>query len=122
MSQNIEGDKETVRRMAELLRQGSTLTELACPVCASPIFRMRSGELWCEKCRKKVIIVREEREVEKIKGAMALENLENTLIAKIEELQKKMQAETDVDKLQKISTAISELLESLERIRRSKKI
>ncbi|MBC7129875.1 hypothetical protein H5T51_01465, partial [Candidatus Bathyarchaeota archaeon] len=102
--------------------QGFTLTELACPVCASPLFRKRNGELWCEKCRKKVVVVKEEEEVAKIKSAMALENLERTILAKIDELQRRMQEETDIDEMQKISTAISELLESLERIRRSKRI
>lgn len=114
-------DREVVKRMAELLRQGLTLTELACPVCASPIFRMKNGDLWCEKCRKKVIVVRDEEEIAKIRGAMALENLENILLSKIEDIQRRMQDETDVEKLQKLSTALSELLDSLEKIRKAKK-
>ncbi|MEM1766730.1 MAG: Sjogren's syndrome/scleroderma autoantigen 1 family protein [Candidatus Bathyarchaeia archaeon] len=114
-------DREAVKRMAELLRQGFTLTELACPVCASPIFRMKNGDLWCEKCRKKVIVVRDEEELAKIRGAMALENLENILLSKIEDIQRRMQDETDVEKLQKLSTALSELLDSLEKIRKAKR-
>lgn len=114
-------DKEAVKRMAELLRHGLTLTELACPVCASPIFRMKNGDLWCEKCRKKVIVVKDEEELAKIRGAMALENLENILLSKIEEIQKKIRDETDVEKLQKLSIALSELLDSLEKIRKAKR-
>ncbi|HDO41444.1 MAG TPA: hypothetical protein ENH03_00890, partial [Candidatus Bathyarchaeota archaeon] len=31
---------DKVRLMADLLRSGATLTDLSCPVCASPIFRL----------------------------------------------------------------------------------
>ena len=48
-----------IKRMADLLRQGATLTDLSCPVCASPLFRLKDGTLWCEQDQKKVIIVKE---------------------------------------------------------------
>jgi UPF0148 protein len=118
--ENIE--EQTIKRMADLLRQGLTLTELACPVCASPLFRLKSGELWCAKCEKKVIVVKDEAEIAKITSAAALENLENTLIAKIQEVQSKMQQETNVDELQKLGATLSGLLESLEKIRKTKRV
>jgi len=31
--------------MADLLRQGATLTELSCPACSSPLFKVKSGDL-----------------------------------------------------------------------------
>jgi len=122
MSQKPKSDEECIKRMADLLRQGSTLTDLACPVCASPIFKLKSGDLWCVKCDKKVIVVREEREVAKITGALSLENLEATLLAKIQEIQEKMVNETDAEELQKLGTALSGLLENLEKVRRAKKV
>jgi UPF0148 protein len=123
MSQKEDDTEEqTIKRMADLLRQGVTLTDLACPICASPIFKLKSGELWCEKCEKKVIVVKEEEELTRIKSAMALENLEATLLAKIEEIQNKMQQETNVNELQKLSATLSELLESLEKIRKAKRV
>jgi len=122
MSQKPKSDEECIKRMADLLRQGSTLTDLACPVCASPIFKLKSGDLWCVKCDKKVIVVREEREVAKITGALSLENLEATLLAKIQEIQEKMVNETDAEELQKLGAALSGLLENLEKVRRAKKV
>lgn len=122
MSQKPKSDEECIKRMADLLRQGSTLTDLACPVCASPIFKLKSGDLWCVKCDKKVIVVREEREVTKITGALSLENLEVTLLAKIQEIQEKMVNETDAEELQKLGAALSGLLENLEKVRRAKKV
>lgn len=123
MSQREDNSEEqTIKRMADLLRQGLTLTDLACPICASPIFKLRSGELWCEKCEKKVIVVKEEEELIRIKSAMALENLEATLLEKIQEIQNKMQQETSVNELQKLAATLSELLENLEKIRKAKRV
>jgi len=115
-------EEQYIRRMADLLRQGQTLTELACPVCASPLFRLKSGELWCARCEKKVIVVKEEAELAKVTSALSLETLEATLMAKIQEIQAKMQHETDVEELQKLGSALSGLLENLEKVRKAKRI
>jgi UPF0148 protein len=106
--------------MADLLRQGSTLTELACPACSSPLFRLKNGDLWCEKCGKKVIVVKQGEEP-KITGSMALESLEATLLAKVQEIQGKMQRTDDPEQLQKLETALSGLLENIEKIRKVQK-
>lgn len=115
-------EEQYIKRMADLLRQGQTLTELACPVCASPLFRLKSGELWCARCEKKVIVVKEETELAKVTSALSLETLEATLLAKIQEIQEKMQRETDVEELQKLGSALSGLLENLEKVRKAKRI
>jgi len=115
-------EEQYIRRMADLLRQGQTLTELACPVCASPLFRLKSGELWCARCEKKVIVVKEVAELAKVTSALSLETLEATLMAKIQEIQEKMQHETDVEELQKLGSALSGLLENLEKVRKAKRI
>ncbi len=106
--------------MADLLRQGTTLTELSCPVCVSPLFRLKDETLWCAKCEKKVIVVKEGEEAERAAGG-AMVKLEATLLAKVEEVQGKIQRAEDVDELQKLSTALSELLNSLEKIKKIKK-
>jgi UPF0148 protein len=107
--------------MVDLLRQGSTLTDLACPACASPIFRLKTGDLWCAKCEKKVIVVKEGEEPTKITSTMVLDTLEATLLTKIQEIQNKMQTEQNVDELQKLGKALSDLLENLEKIRKVKR-
>jgi UPF0148 protein len=117
-----EGEEQYIKRMANLLRQGSTLTDLSCPACASPLFRLKSGDLWCAKCEKKVIVVKEGEEPAKITSAMALDALEATLLKKIQEIQNKIQHEENVEELQKLGSALSELLENLEKIRRTKRV
>ena len=117
-----EKEEQPIKRMADLLRQGATLTELACPACASPLFRLKSGDLWCAKCQKKVIIVKEGEEPSKITGSIVLGSLEATLLTKIKEVQDKMQHEENMEELQKLGTVLSALLENLKKIRKTKRI
>jgi len=122
LSQDKAEEEQHIKRMADLLRQGSTLTELACPACASPLFRLRRGDLWCAKCEKKVIVVREGEEPTKITSSIVLETFEATLLAKAQEIQNKMQHEENIEELQKLSAVFSGLLENLEKIRKIKRI
>ena len=116
-----KAEEKHIKRMADLLRQGLTLTDLACPACASPLFKLKDGTLWCAKCEKKVIIVKEGEEPTRVIGSMALENLEKTLLAKVQEVQNKMQHTENVEELQQLGKTLSELLENLEKLRRMKR-
>jgi UPF0148 protein len=118
----LSQEEKHIKRMADLLRQGATLTELACPACASPLFRLRSGDLWCAKCEKKVIIVKEGEDPSRITGSIVLESLETTLLAKVQEIQNKMEHEQNMEELQKLGAVLSGLLENLEKIRKTKRV
>ena len=109
-----------IKRMADLLRQGATLTDLSCPACASPLFRLKDGILWCAKCEKKVIAVKDGEHPEKTSNTI-YSKLEATLLSKVEEIQGKIQNTENVEELQKLSTALSEILTNLEKIQKIKK-
>ncbi len=111
-----------IKRMAELLRQGATLTDLSCPACGSPLFRLKDGNLWCVKDEKKVIVVKEGEEPPKPVANKGLESLEVTLLAKVKDIQAKIRKTENVEELQKLTTTLSELLDSLEKVKRMKKI
>ncbi len=113
-----------IKRMADLLRTGATLTDLACPNCASPLFRLKDGSLWCGVDEKKVVIVKEGEEPPKPATMIdpAMEKLESTLLAKVANLQDKIERSNDAEELTKLSLALSELLNSIEKIRKMKKI
>jgi len=113
-------ESKPLKSMADLLRRGATLTNLACPVCASPLFKLKSGELWCAKCQKQVVVVKEGETPLQAAKPLVLTRLEATVIAKIEEIEERIKMETDIDKLQKLGTILSSLLENLEKIRRMK--
>jgi UPF0148 protein len=110
-----------IKRMADLLVQGATLTDLSCPVCASPLFRLRDGTLWCAQDEKKVVVVKEGEEAPKPTSDNTYDKLEATLLSKIQDLEIKIAKTDDADELQKLSNALSNLLGSLEKIQKIKK-
>ena len=107
--------------MADLLRQGLTLTELACPHCSSPLVRRKNGDLWCARCEKKVIVLKEGEDPQKITSFVILENLETALLTKAQELQKKVQNEETTEELLSLIRLISELMETIAKIRKVKR-
>lgn len=107
--------------MANLLRQGATLTERSCPACSSPLFKLRNGELWCAQCQKRVIVVKEGTSPAEATSLVALGALESTVLKKIQEIEKKIREETDPQQLEKLSSLLSKLLENLEKLRKTKR-
>jgi UPF0148 protein len=121
----LQQDKESspIKRMAELMRQGATLTDLSCPACASPLLRLQDGTLWCGKDQKKVIVVKEGEEPPKqqtLQNNGVYDKLEATLMKKIVEIQDKIERTEDIDELQKLTVALSELLNSVDKIKKMK--
>jgi len=114
-------DARDLQTMADLLKQGATLTELTCPACASPLFKLKTGELWCAKCQKRVIIVKEGETTTEATRPILLSTLESTVLTKIQDLEKKLKEETDPAQLEKLTTTLSSLLENLEKIRKMKR-
>ena len=110
-------DSKDLKDMASLLRQGATMTDLSCPECSSPLFRMPSGELWCAKCKKRVVVVREGEPAEAF-TPIVLSNLESTLLMKVEEINALMSGESDPEEVKRLGEVLLNLLENLSRVRR----
>jgi UPF0148 protein len=119
-------DDTAIKRMADLLRQGATLTDISCPACSAPLFRFKDNTLWCEQDQKKVIIVKEDKQTQMTQTVAQTDTtynkLESTLLAKIQVLEDKIKKTEDFEEIQKLSTALSELLNSLEKIKKIKNI
>ena len=112
--------QKDLQNMADLLKQGATLTELSCPACSSPIFKLKSGELWCAKCQKRVLVIKEGETPEEATRSIMLSGVESTVLAKIREVQAKINEEKDPTQLEKLSTTLTSLLENLEKIKKMK--
>ena len=117
---NLSKKSTDIQHMVDMLKQGATLTELACPACASPLFRFKGGELWCAKCEKRVIVVKEGDNMEKVTSQVRLSALKSTLLAKIQTVEKRIKEEENVEELQKLNAALASLLENLERLKKMK--
>jgi len=117
-------DNAYVKRGANLLVQGATLTDLSCPACSSPLFRLKDGTLWCAQDEKKVVFVKEGEEPPKqaVAPTASYDKLEATLMAKIQNIQGKIEKTEDMDELQKLTCALSELLNNVEKIKQMKKV
>ena len=111
---------DTIKRMADLLSQGSTLTNLSCPACGSPLFRLKDQTLWCVKDKKKVIIIKRGSE-EKNPNNTTYDKIEKTLLSKVNKLQDRIENTEKPDELQKLTSTLSEILTTLEKINKMKK-
>ena len=113
-------DTKDLETMANLLKQGAALTEYSCPACASPLFKLKTGELWCAKCQKRVVIVKEGETTTEATRPLMLSTLESTVLTKIQELEKRLKEENDPAQLEKLTATLTALLENLEKIRKMK--
>ena len=113
-------DNDDIKVMADLLRQGSTLTGHSCPACFSPLFKIHGKGLWCVSCQKQVKIVKEGEIENHNYKTTNFSSLESTILSKIENIEKQLAEENDSEKLKTLGTTLSVLLENLEKIRKIK--
>ncbi len=126
----IKISKDIVK-MADLLRLGHTMLNIACPVCNNPIFRNKSGEKYCPSCDRKVVVmndtVAQNYQKEKIGSETNLSiktsikgtvynSLEDAISEKIQWLTEKFRNETDIELIRIYIDLISNLLDLLNKI------
>ena len=68
-----------------------------------------------------MIVVKEGEEESKAMQSIGFDSLENTLLAKVQTIQKKIGEEEDPEELQKLNTVLCGLLENLDKIRKTRK-
>ncbi len=111
---------ESTKQMAELLRSGARMLSHSCPECGSPLFQLKSGEIWCASCQRRVVIIPEGEET--MAGAeIRLEPLERALLQKISSITGLLAGQSEPGELRETAEALNALLASLERLRRIRK-
>lgn len=90
-----------------------------CPECRSPLFKV-GKEIICAKCNRQVVIVKATMEESKVMGERVLEDLEQTLLSKIGEINTAISSEGDSEKLTQHGRALTIWLDALDRVRRLK--
>ncbi len=106
-----------VKKMAELLKSGATMLSETCPACGTPLFR-KGKETFCPKCNKPVVIIRSAEQETRLMADRVLEDSEQTLLSKIQEVNLAMKNETDPEKLVAYGNALSSWLGAIEKLRR----
>lgn len=109
-----------MKGMADLLRQGATMLSRSCPECGTPLFQLKSGDIVCANCQRRVVIVPEGEEATAEAG-VRLESVEKVLVEKLVSVGKAMRDEDDAEALMDLSELMDSLLGNLERLRASRK-
>ncbi|MHA1650391.1 MAG: Sjogren's syndrome/scleroderma autoantigen 1 family protein [Candidatus Helarchaeota archaeon] len=118
--QHNEKKNENIQKMAFLLREGHTLLSNACPQCNSPLFKMKSGEIYCASCDRKVLIVKDDEQIDIILQNKILDETMKILSVKIKELNRQIDTEKDFDELYKMTRLLLIFLDSLKKLKELK--
>jgi len=119
--------------MADLLRSGNTMLNMACPVCNNPIFRNKGGNIFCPTCNRNIKIVNDisykEKPLEKkeinqeeqeksahIRKKELFFSIQEVLFEKIEIITKKLRDETQLQTIEKYTRILFNCLEILNKI------
>ena len=117
--------------MADLLRMGHTMLNIACPVCNNPIFQNKSGDKFCPSCDRKVVVVNDKTAQSYQNKNISSKNnliiktnlreavynsLEDVISKKIQWIIEKLYGETDIELVGSYIDLISNLLNLLNKI------
>lgn len=87
-----------------------------CPQCGTPLFKLKD-EIFCAKCNKPVVMVGATEEETRLVGDRVLGGLEQTVLAKIQEMSNIIKQEKEPEKLQQLGNVIFGWLTLLEKLR-----
>ena len=108
---------EDVRRMADLLKSGATMLSDICPVCGTPLFKVK-GEVFCAKCNKPVVYQKAmAAQQATLSPGYLLDSVETTIVGKISEANEVLKTEKDPEKLSLYSNLVFGWLSMLEKLR-----
>jgi uncharacterized Zn finger protein (UPF0148 family) len=119
--------KDDAKKMANLLKSGFTMLNLACPVCSNPIFRDKNENTFCPVCNRKVVIVNDnisnKKENnkglndynidldEKVSSTAIYQNLKLTTMKKLHEFNDLLENEKDIETSKKLVELIAQLID-----------
>ena len=118
---NVSSDEEIVKRMANLIRAGAQMLQESCPLCHTPLVKLKSGEIICPKCERRVYIVKDELEEKGLITKLTIQSIEETLTMKLSELNRVLKETTDLDEMYDVLRVLIAMLEAVERIRKISK-
>jgi UPF0148 protein len=105
---------QSMKEMADMLRQGAKMLSMSCPECGTPLFQLKTGEIFCPHEKREVKIVKEGEDVEQMKQDATLEQ---TLRSKLKLLQQRLDASTDPSEIRELALTITVLLDAMNRLK-----
>ncbi len=117
--------------MADLLRSGYTMLNIACPVCNNPVFRNKEGEKFCPSCNRKVVVIndpitqnleRKERTSVNIRNSEilsdkgVLKSLYEVILKKLQWITDNLESETQLELIKNYTDILTDLYNLLVKI------
>jgi UPF0148 protein len=109
-------DDDAVKKGAELLRQGATMLQESCPICGSPLYKLKSGDIVCP-IHGKVAIVSNESEAIEESSAPLFVRIEEKILKQLDVLSEDIGKTSSYEDDVKLSMAIGGWLEVIEKLR-----
>ncbi|MFX1321251.1 MAG: Sjogren's syndrome/scleroderma autoantigen 1 family protein [Promethearchaeota archaeon] len=123
--------QNNISKMADLLRSGHKMLNMACPICNNPIFQRRNGETFCPTCNREVSIIESkshqinsktnvniDKNIIKEKSTVREHNdavifLKQVIIEKIDLFSKKLKKETQIDMIERYAKLLLDFYDIL---------
>ena len=113
---NVDETDLAIKKMANLLKKGLTMTAEICPACNSPLFLDKNKELFCGACDKKVVKATDDQDVENISIEGNLQMVKKILNQKIEKISILINKESEIETLNNLTTLLNNLLNNISKI------
>ena len=110
-----DGNDASIKKMAEMLRQGATMLADACPQCGSPLLKVEA-DVYCATCDRRIVYAQSDDEVETQAVKVLLPQLKETLLNKLRALNELIERENDTEVLTKLANLMVLLLQALHRL------
>lgn len=101
------------KKMAQLMRQGAALTQYTCPICGTPLLRLKSGKYYCARCDREVVVVKSDEEEREVKIKYGLMDIRDVVFSKLIELSRELNGIRDVDDVNRYAVTLTNLLNAL---------
>ncbi|MCK4369819.1 MAG: hypothetical protein E3J52_07365 [Promethearchaeota archaeon] len=120
--------------MADLLRSGNTMLNMACPVCNNPIFRNNEGVNFCPTCNREILVInnktnqeistmknkiqnnKQQKEFHQDRQNELVNLLEDVLFEKIEMITHKLRNESHLQLIENYTKILINCLDLLNKI------
>ncbi len=116
MSSNEISRETIIKKMAELLRAGATLLAETCPLCGSPLLKLRSGEVVCP-VHGRIFVAKTEEEVAEASVLGVLTDLEKTISTTLSRIAKRLREDISSEEIPRVLVYLLDALERIERIK-----
>ncbi|WP_054841742.1 Sjogren's syndrome/scleroderma autoantigen 1 family protein [Vulcanisaeta distributa] len=105
------------KKMAQLIRAGgATLTSYTCPVCGTPLLRLKTGEYYCANCDRPVVIVRSDAEEKEVMIKYGLMDIRDTLYERLVMINNELKETKDIDRINELVKSMVLILEAYDKI------